>query len=247
MLVDDEVMIIEGLRRLFDWEANGCEIVCIAYDGAEAVNQAERYQPDIVVMDINLPIISGLEAIRIIKEQKVDTAFIVLSGYDEFEYCREALRLKIVDYMLKPVNFEEFKHVIDKIKLNLIDEEQEKQECIKGCEGEERGRIIFRVIAYLQEHLSEDITLQILADKFHLNPTYISQLFKNETGINYYAYLTQLRINKAKAILAVNDEHITHVAQQVGFCDYRVFSKAFKNHTGISPSRYQKYIKDNIG
>ena len=111
MLVDDEVMIIEGLKRLFDWEANGCKIVCIAYDGAEAVNQAEMYQPDIVIMDINLPIINGLEAIRIIKEKRPDTAFVVLSGYDEFDYCREALRLKITDYLLKPIDFNEFKRI----------------------------------------------------------------------------------------------------------------------------------------
>lgn len=244
MLVDDEVIIIEGMRKLFNWANHGCEVVCIANDGVEAVNKAAVYEPDIVIMDINLPILSGLEAIHIIKEKRPDTAFVIVSGYDEFEYCREALRLKIVDYMLKPLDFMEFASVIERIKLELLKENSkiEKRENIQ--EKKEESKMIFRLIAFLQEHLDQDISLPVLAQEFHLNPAYISQMFKNETGIKYYSYLTELRMNRAKTLLMTTDASITEISESVGYRDYRVFSKTFKNCMGVSPSGYQKSLTE---
>ena len=92
MLVDDEVTILEGFKRLFDWKAYGCEIVCEAYDGVMAVNLAKTYKPDIIIMDINIPVMSGLDALRMIRSHNENCACIIVSGYDEFEYCREALQ-----------------------------------------------------------------------------------------------------------------------------------------------------------
>ena len=178
MLVDDEVTILEGFKRLFDWKAYGCEVVCEALDGVMAVNQAKLYQPDIIIMDINIPVMSGLEALRVIRDQNGECACVIVSGYDEFEYCREALRLQIMDYILKPVDFGEFGKVIERIKLKLI-----QNKCPQTGLCAEKP--VYQLAAYLQEHLSEDITLQTLADEFHLNPSYISQLFKNELGMKF--------------------------------------------------------------
>ena len=162
MLVDDEVTILEGFKRLFDWKAYGCEIVCEAYDGVMAVNLAKTYKPDIIIMDINIPVMSGLDALRMIRSHNENCACIIVSGYDEFEYCREALRLQITDYILKPVDFREFGKVIDAVKLKLIREKQPAAE-------EKDNKPVFQLAAYLQQHLSEDITLQSLADEFHMN------------------------------------------------------------------------------
>lgn len=237
MLVDDEVTIIEGFKRLFDWEACGCEVVCEANDGMMAVNQAKIYQPDIIVMDINIPIISGLDAIRVIKQHSLNSAFIVVTGYDEFEYCREALRLQIADYILKPVDFTEFKKVVEDIKLKLIHKTPQIQE--EAVQNESYGKLIFRVTSYIQNHLSEDISLQTLSDEFHLNSAYISQMFKNETGVKYHSYLTQIRINKAKSLLTATQNSITEIAAEVGFNDYRTFTKVFKATEGVLPSQYR--------
>ena len=80
MLVDDEVTILEGFKRLFDWKAYGCEVVCEALDGVMAVNQAKLYQPDIIIMDINIPVMSGLEALRVIRDQNGECACVILPG-----------------------------------------------------------------------------------------------------------------------------------------------------------------------
>ena len=108
LLVDDEIIIREGFKRLFDWDAHDCEVVGEAADGMEALSRIDALDPDLVIMDINIPILNGLKVIQLSRIKHPETAFIIVSGYDDFSYCREALRLQITDYILKPVNYEEF-------------------------------------------------------------------------------------------------------------------------------------------
>ena len=236
LLVDDEIMIREGFKRLFDWQAHGCEVVGEAGDGMEALTQIDTLHPDIVIMDINIPIMNGLKVIQLSRIKHPNTAFVIVSGYDDFSYCREALRLQITDYILKPVNYEEFGSCIDNMKISLFErrvsaaEEPEKQE----------ERTITGLTRYLQEHLAEEISLSVLAEEFHLNPQYISQLFKSEIGVNFLAYLTNIRMEKAKKLLLTTSLSIAEVAEQSGYGDYRVFTKVFKKSEGVTPSQYRR-------
>lgn len=236
LLVDDEVMIREGFKQLFDWQAHDCEVVGEAGDGMEALTQIDTLRPDIVIMDINIPIMNGLKVIQLSRIKHPNTAFVIVSGYDDFSYCREALRLQITDYILKPVNYEEFGTCIDSLKISLFERrvssaaEPEKQE----------ERAITGITRYLQEHLAEEISLSVLAEQFHLNPQYISQLFKSEIGVNFLVYLTNIRMEKAKKLLLSTALSIAEVAEQSGYGDYRVFTKVFKKSEGITPSQYRR-------
>lgn len=236
LLVDDEIKIREGFKRLFDWKEHGCEIVGEASDGMEAINQIELLKPDIVIMDINIPIMSGLKVIELSRMKYPSMAFIIVSGYDDFEYCRQALRLKITDYILKPVNFEEFGGCIDRLKVALYESGLQSEKDT----GEQETRMIVNITKYLQEHMEEEISLGILAEKFHLSPQYISQLFKSEIGVNFLAYLTNLRMEKAKKLLVTTALSITEIAGQVGYGDYRVFTKVFKKTENMTPSQYRR-------
>ena len=120
LLVDDEIMIREGFKRLFDWESHDCQVVGEAADGMEALTKIDSLQPDIAIMDINIPIMNGLKVIQLARIKHPDMAFVIVSGYDDFAYCREALRLQITDYILKPVNYEEFGTCIDNLKIALF-------------------------------------------------------------------------------------------------------------------------------
>ncbi|MGM9602116.1 MAG: helix-turn-helix domain-containing protein [Faecousia sp.] len=234
LLVDDEVLIREGFKRLFDWEAHDCQVVGEAADGMEALAQIDSLRPDIVIMDINIPIMNGLKVIGLSRVKHPDIAFVIVSGYDDFSYCREALRLQITDYILKPVNYEEFGTCIDNLKISLfrkqISEEPEQQ-------GE---RTIVGITRYLQEHLAEDVSLAVLAEQFHLNAQYISQLFKSEIGVGFLAYLTNIRMEKAKKLLLSTTLSVAEVAEQSGYGDYRVFTKVFKKAEGSTPSQYRR-------
>lgn len=234
LLVDDEIMIREGFKRLFDWEKYDCQVVGEAADGMEALTLIDTMKPDIVIMDINIPIMNGLKVIQVSRMKHPNTAFVIVSGYDDFSYCREALRLQITDYILKPVNYEEFGTCIDNLKISLFQnqnhEELEQQE----------ERSINVITRYLQEHLADEVSLSVLADEFHLSSQYISQLFKNEIGVNFLAYLTNIRIENAKKLLLSTSLSIAEIADKSGYSDYRVFTKVFKKTEGITPSQYRR-------
>ena len=238
LLVDDEIMIREGFKRLFDWEAHDCEVVGEAADGMEALTRIDTLAPDIVIMDINIPIMNGLKVIQLSRIKHPDTAFVIVSGYDDFSYCREALRLQITDYILKPVDYEEFGSCIDALKITLFERRMEA-----GTEHQEE-RAITGITRYLQEHLAEDISLAILAEQFHLNAQYISQLFKSEIGVGFLTYLTNIRMEKAKKLLLSTALSIAEVAEQSGYGDYRVFTKVFKKSEGVTPSQYRRDFLD---
>ena len=234
LLVDDEIMIREGFKRLFDWEAHDCEVVGEAADGMEALSQIDTLCPDIVIMDINIPIMSGLKVIQLSRIKHPQTAYVIVSGYDDFSYCQQALRLQITDYILKPVNYEEFGSCIDNLKISLFErrvaEEPQQQE----------ERTITGITRYLQEHLAEELSLSALAERFPLNPQYISQLFKNEIGVGFLAYLTNIRMEKAKKLLLSTPLSVAEVAERSGYGDYRVFTKVFKKTEGVTPSQYRR-------
>lgn len=128
LLVDDEVAILEGFHKLFDWEKYGCVVVGDAMDGISAVKMAAKYKPDLVIMDINLPMRNGLDTIRAIQNDYPKIKFIVVSGYDDFKFCQEALRLNVKDFILKPVDYEEFGSVIEKIIKEIKNELDDKSE-----------------------------------------------------------------------------------------------------------------------
>ena len=242
LIVDDEIMIREGFKRLFDWEAHGCEIVGEAADGMEALAQIDDLRPDIVIMDINIPIMNGLKVIQLSRVKHPNTAFVIVSGYDDFSYCREALRLQITDYILKPVNYEEFGNCMDNLKISLFERRVAEEE-----PKEQEERTITGITRYLQEHLAEEVSLSVLSETFHLNPQYISQLFKNEIGVGFLAYLTNIRMEKAKKLLLSTSLPVAEVAERSGYGDYRVFTKVFKKAEGITPSQYRRdFLEGNM-
>ncbi|MDD7024061.1 MAG: helix-turn-helix domain-containing protein [Oscillospiraceae bacterium] len=236
LLVDDEIMIREGFKKLFDWGAHDCEVAGEAADGMEALAKIDALCPDIVIMDINIPIMSGLKVIQLSRIKHPRIAYVIVSGYDDFSYCQQALRLQITDYILKPVNYEEFGTCIDNLKISLF--EQRVADQTESEELEERA--ITGITRYLQEHLAEEVSLSILAEQFHLNPQYISQLFKNEIGVGFLTYLTSIRMEKAKKLLISTPLSVAEIAEQSGYGDYRVFTKVFKKSEGITPSQYRR-------
>ena len=234
LLVDDEIMIREGFKRLFDWEAHDCQVVGEAADGMEALSQIDTLRPDIVIMDINIPIMNGLKVIQVSRMKHPETAFVIVSGYDDFSYCREALRLQITDYILKPVNYEEFGTCIDNLKISLF----EKRVSLETEQQDERT--IAGITRYLQGHLAEEVSLSVLAEEFHLSAQYISQLFKNEIGVGFLTYLTNIRMEQAKKLLLSTSLSVAEVSEKSGYGDYRVFTKVFKKAAGITPSQYRR-------
>ena len=144
------------------------------------------------------------------------------------------MRLQITDYILKPVNYEEFGTCIDNLKIALFQHQASQNE------EQQEERSIHSITRYLQEHLEEEISLSVLAEEFHLSAQYISQLFKSEIGVGFLAYLTNIRMERAKKLLLSTSLSIAEISEQSGYSDYRVFTKVFKKSEGITPSQYRR-------
>lgn len=135
MIVEDEEFIMQGIRSIINWEKLGLTITHMAHNGKEALKLWEQEPVDIIITDLSMPEMGGLELLKEIRSRESHVRFIILSGYDEFEYAREAIRLEVEDYMIKPINEEglekRLKAVVKKLdgmeknKIKVIDEKAE--------------------------------------------------------------------------------------------------------------------------
>ena len=244
VLIDDEPVIIEGFRKLVDWESHGFTMDGTANDGVMALKVLEQVQPDLAIVDINIPLMSGLNVIGKAAPICPATKFVIISGYDDFSYVQQAIKLQAVDYILKPVDFDAFALFLDNLYVSLLGSAPADRIPDKG--RSDTDDLIMSVIAYINNHLGDRITLKRLAGEFHMNSAYLSQFFKNKTGMNYYDYLTAQRVTRAKQLLLTTSRTITDISQEVGFSSYRVFSASFKKATGTSPSEYRIKQKNDI-
>lgn len=152
-IADDEDIMREGLANLVDWEAMGFELVAQFEDGKEALQYIKDYPVDIVFTDIKMTVVSGLELARYVHENKLPIKVVLVSGYKDFEYARQAVRFNVVDYIIKPISIKEIKEIFRKIKSEL-------DECRKSREKElENGEKYLEMISVLKEQFINDLVL----------------------------------------------------------------------------------------
>jgi len=126
LIADDEAIIREGIRDSVDWESLGMEVCAEAEDGEEALELAERHGADVMLVDLNMPIMHGLDLIRLIRERRPSCVVVIITGHDEFEYAREAIRLGVQEYVLKPTNPGELTRIMTRVRDMLEREERQK-------------------------------------------------------------------------------------------------------------------------
>jgi len=245
-IVDDEPWIVKGISKSCDWNVYDSIVVIEETDPEEAIARIIREKPHIVLTDINMGSISGIDLMEKVRIAGVLCEFVIISGYDEFVYAQKAMELGASYYLLKPLKKEELSQVIDKltkkIKTNLMkaDYSQENTHVISYDEDSLQGSHRFiSMRQYVEEHYLEPLTLKDLAEKYHYHFTYVSELFRKNLGQSFIGYVTLLRMKKAKALLKKTDLSVTEVAAASGYEDSSHFSKTFKKMTGVSPSDYK--------
>lgn len=116
LIVDDEPWVLEGLRTMIDWGKFGYEVCGEAQNGTDAMRLIQENKPELVLTDINMPVINGLELITKLNEvMEKPPKFVILSGYDDFKYARTALRQRVNEYLLKPIDDEEIEALLSRI------------------------------------------------------------------------------------------------------------------------------------
>ncbi len=240
-IADDEKIIRIGAKKLL--EALGEDIVICgeAENGRDALPLIHRLNPDLVITDLKMPFVGGIELSKAVKQDLPDTEIIVMTGYDEFDYARDALRAGVFDFLLKPVSSEELRKSITRLKAKLAGEKAPSSaEKSADSEAERSDLLVEKIKRYLEANYSRSITLKTLEETFFFNASYISRIFKQQVGVNYSDYLLNIRIGRAKELLRTTNRSIDYISETVGFGNSKYFSRIFKEMTGIQPIQYRK-------
>ncbi|MCI9464539.1 MAG: response regulator [Lachnospiraceae bacterium] len=242
VVVEDEKRVRQGIVMGTDWSGINCIVMGEASNGEEGVEIIRKCKPDIVITDIRMPRMMGIEMIEKVHEEGLEPCVIFLSAYDDFAYAQQAVKLGAADYLLKPFSDGELENAVLKIA-EKNRREEEKREQPNGELKLDRGdksKYIMDAIAYVeQNYANPSISVRDVADSLGISEGHLSFLFRKETDSTLMAYVTKCRMRAAMNLLKSYRHKVYEVAQQVGYRDITYFSKTFKKYVGVSPSEYQ--------
>lgn len=244
-IIEDEIIIRKGLLRAIDWESLDCSVVAQAGDGKEGYKVIESAKPDIIILDINMPIMTGIELLELLPRHTY--ALIILSGHSEFEYAQKAIQFGVSEYLLKPVDhdalllslrramkqvdmFRQYQTPISADPYRLLDAYQNVDS------------ITLRVaLTYIHEHYHEKITLDDLKMVTGKGTNSIVNRFQKHLNLSFNEYLTKYRMQEALHLIKAQQYHLYEISERVGFADYKYFHKVFTKTVGASPKIVETY------
>ncbi|MCL2231798.1 MAG: response regulator [Treponema sp.] len=254
IIVEDEKILRKGLALHTPWRDFGAVVIADVADGIDGEQIIEKLNPDIVITDIRMPGLSGIEMMRRLKG-RCDSEFILISGYGEFAYAQEALALGAKGYIMKPIDDEELFSVLRKTIEQVNEKKRHKNLLNRLNVMEQTGGILFKeyypgtdyrekyletAINTINSHYRENLSASDLSQSLGISESSFSKIFKNRTGYTFLEYLTNYRVQKAMEFLDEKSIRISEVAAMVGYTDYRHFGTVFKKIVGITPSEYRK-------
>ena len=240
VLIDDEPLITEGLRKIVSWEKYHCEVVGTAEDAVSGAQLIRSLQPHILFTDIRMPGDDGLTMLAGLRSEFPDMQVTVLTGYRDFNYAQEAIRLGVTRFLLKPSRMDEIHEALAAMTARLSSSGDKDEE---EAENENAGSfLINQAIAYMQKHYAEKLTLQEVADACYVSQWHLSKLMNRHTGKSFYDILNSLRIKAAKELLTDPGLRISDIGEKVGYADTAHFAKVFKKLVGISANEYRNSL-----
>lgn len=263
IIADDEEEIRCGLAEVVNWQDIGFELVGLFEDGADVIQYLETDDVDVILTDVRMAEVSGLEVAAYVYRAKPDTVVVINSGYKEFEYAQQAMQYNVRQYLLKPIKVAELREVFtgisrmlaqrnDHYRLQLEHKRYQEMLSLVPLQPNEAAPtesasstvdLIKRAKRYITDHYCEDISLEHVADHIYLHPVYLSRMFKQITGGTFSDYLTEVRMKQAMALIR-EDRHKVHViGGKVGYNSTKYFTKVFKKYAGCTPKEYCRRIK----
>ncbi len=243
LIVDDEPFIVEGVKRLINWKDYGFSRVETALNYHEAVETAVELKPDIALIDVCIEDVRGYDIIEKLNAINQHTKYIMMSGYDEFEYVRKSFLVGVKDYLLKPIDRKELQKIIERIivedlngSLEGVHKKEENLDPVLGIDYALFSNLTNKVLLMAKGEYNKNLNLKLIADKFKMNSTYLGQIFIKETRMKFSEYLMSYRLTIAKEKIQSTSEKISVIAYSVGFSNLNYFYIQFKEHFGFSPT-----------
>lgn len=247
LIADDEYMERELLAGIIAARFGHEAEVRLAENGRRAVDTAVLWGADLILMDIEMPGLSGIDAARQILLQRPGCKVIFITAYSLFSYAHEAVRLGACDYILKPVNADDVERAVRRATAQaethrqLADMAPAGQPPETEAASDKAALLMTKVKRYLENnYMLYDISLDSVSAIVNINASYISAQFKRCFGVNFVDYLTELRINAAKELLSDPLRSTAEVSGLVGYESANYFARAFKKKTGMTPTEYRR-------
>nr|WP_040512883.1 response regulator [Gracilibacillus halophilus] len=248
VVVDDEPRSRQGIKKTIEKSGIDQFDVLTAANATEAMKLIGEKKVHVLITDIRMPEISGLDLLKKLKAKAKDPVVIIISAYSEFDYAHEALELGVMNYLLKPISKQKLMETVykavelekEKAKSSIIDKIVD-EELLETQEQPYHNPAIQQALAFIDEHFAEELTLKTVADEVHLNASYLSALFKEELQLTFSEYITRKRVQQAKKLLLSSDLTITEIAEQIGYHTSKYFIKIFKQYEQMTPNVYRKH------
>ena len=240
VLIDDEKRILEGLRKVVRWQDFGCQVVGDAGDAIRGAALIREARPHILFTDIRMPGGDGLTMLAGLRSEFPDMQVVVLTGYREFTYAQEAIRLGVTRFLLKPSKLDE---IHDALRVST---ERLSGQTSSGGENKEsryaQSHIVNHALAYMEAHFAEKLTLQEVADSCYVSQWHLSKLLNKQTDGTFYDALNEIRVREAKRLLADPKLRVGDIGALVGYQDSAHFARVFKKLTGMSANEYRNSL-----
>ena len=255
LIADDESYERSLLGEIIDKRFGREAEIRMAENGRLAVDAAALWAADVALMDIEMPGDNGIDAARQILAQRPECKIIFVTAYSLFEYAHEAVKLGACDYILKPVEADDVERAVRRAAAQS--EAQRQLEAVAASSADlldsadsydKTNLLMGKVKKYLQHnYMACDISLDSVSAILNLNSAYFSTLFKRTFGVNFLDYLTELRMEAAKNLLADPLRSTAEVAGMVGYESANYFTRAFKKKVGMTPTDYRRAAAQNRG
>ncbi len=244
LLVDDERQVIDGILHGVDFSGIGFTEVLTARSGEDAQEIIRTKKVDILLTDIEMADLSGLQLLTWVRDQGYPILAIYCTAFRNFDYAKKAVELHAFDYFLKPVRYTELtKKLVDAVSYlgyQATNPTPKPSAAPEQPSGKRVRTAIQMVCQYIDEHLSEEISRSSLAALVYMNPDYLGTLFKDEMHCSITMYIQQKRLDQAKKLLRETELPIYKVAEMVGYDNLSYFSKLFRQKIGCQPGEYRK-------
>lgn len=263
LIAEDVKTVRETLARSVPWEELGIRLVGTAANGREALARMDEEEPDLLLTDIGMPVMDGLELIEIAQTRQPELRSIILSGLSEFDHARQALKLRVFDYVLKPIDPAEIARVsaraVDQLRQ---DREARRDAANAGLASREalphlsellapsdfagdlkKKKLVEQAIAFVNgEYGRRELALSDVAAAVGLSEKYLNTLVKEVTGQTINHWIIRLRMEEAARMLKDPANRIYEICDRIGYADQDHFRESFKKQYGLTPTEYRNRL-----
>jgi YesN/AraC family two-component response regulator len=244
IIVEDERLIAKNIAKHIEAENSNFKVVGIYSNGEDALEAIKNQPPAVVFTDISMPVMSGLELAAEINRTMSHIKCVIITGYADFEFARQAMHYNVKDYLLKPLDTSELHTVLKNLEISLTDISSHMRSENSSEASIPPEDIVSLVKDYVKKHYSEELDLNTIAREFGFSSSYLTKVFNKIENCTPSKFIRSYRMGIAKQLLNDDSLSIQQIASHVGYNDPFHFSKSFKQVVGISPTEYKQEIQN---